>query len=172
MLKIRQSLVLQTKRELMNSKIVIVFLLIISLFLLGYFLYGQKATKNIPLTINNTSGSLNYPVNPDKLGVRSVVVVYDFFGKVTKAEKMGTNVRYTLDNSDFQTPDFVTGDYTNFFKLSGDINSPPTAASVNDVKLGDYVNFSMVYYPKTKIWELRGVSIQTVPIASPSASSQ
>lgn len=148
----------------MNTKFLIIFLAVLTLFLLGYYVYGQASQdkKSLPIIQNTNlnSTSLNYPISPDKIGVQSVILVYDFFGRVVKIEAQGTNTKFVLDNSDAQTPDFVTGSYTNYFKISNTPNAAPEPATLNDVKIGTYANLNMIYYPKTKAWELRGVSIE------------
>src|SRR3989344_947721 len=108
----------------MNSKIAITAFLIIAASLTGYYFYSnQNRVKNAPLsqsqvTNNNSSVALTYPVSLDKIGVRSITVVYDFFGKVVRLEKLGENTKIILDTSDEQTPEFITGSYTVFFKTS------------------------------------------------------
>lgn len=151
----------------MNLKFLILFLSILGVLSVGYYLYNnQNKVKNAPVQ-TNTSYDLKYPVRPDKVGVRSVSIVYNFFGRVAKIEKEEENTKFILDNADYQTPDFITGPTTGFFKISGNISEAPTPAKLGDVKQGDYVELLMVYYPKTISWELRGVSI--LP-GSPSAS--
>lgn len=158
----------------MNTRLLIILLAVVAILLVGYYFWSQSNQSKKSLSLNPYTSTnpipLTYPVSPDKIGVRSITIVYDFFGKVSRLEKVGENTKIILDNSDAQTPEFITGGYTVYFRTSGKQNVAPETATINDIKLDTYVDLSMIYYPKTNNWELRGVSIQSNPPSLPTAS--
>lgn len=163
----------------MNSKILISVLAIITVLIFGYYLYGlagSKSPKSAPITnqytnptpISQNTNSQSFPIDPNTKSVRQVVLVYNFYGKVTNIEQNETSTHFTLDSSDSSTPAFVTGTYTNFYIANG-LNAPKPA-TIKDIKAGSYADFSMLYYPKGKNWELRAVTLQESPVTSASPS--
>lgn len=146
-------------------RIAIVIFLVIGV-LIG-FLTSLFFNKSSNLNLPNSKLSTALPINPDRTGVRSIIAVYSFFGKVTRIEDKGSDTKFTLDISDSYTPEFVTNSYTRFFKTTGKPNTAPDNIDVKEIKLGDYLDISMSYNVKMQSWNMNALTLQATPLTSP-----
>ena len=159
----------------MNSKRLLILVTIFVLLnaILFFFVNNKNSTKttyNAPLqTLQNTiqTNSISAPVALSHKGVGTVLLVYNFFGKVTRKDTVGVNTQLTLDISDSNLPNFIATKDTRVSRAENSILTPSTLDSVN---VGTNVSLSTTYDLKTKTWILRDVFI-IIPTASPSPSS-
>lgn len=145
----------------MNSKIFILVLLLITLGIVGFYLYGnQSKTKNAPLynTLKNTTNQTNtisVPVSPNAIGVKSLLLFYIFSGKITNIEPLKEGYKLTLDTSSQDTPQFIINSETMVFKNTKQLSQ----ANLGSIKIGEQASLSMTYNPKTKSWNLNSVTL-------------
>lgn len=159
----------------MNSKRLLILVIIFVLLnaILFFFVNNKNSTKttyNAPLqTLQNATQTnpINTPVALNHKGVGTVLLVYNFFGKVTRKDTVGVNTQLTLDISDSSLPNFIATKDTRVSSAEKSILTPSTLDFVN---VGTNVSLSTTYDLKTKTWILRDVFI-IVPVASPTPTA-
>lgn len=143
----------------MNFKTLLIIIIVLILFNLGFFYFKSNQNKTSPLLPNSqtASNTISVPLDPNNPQLKSSTLVYAFYGGLKEVKVLNNNTyQLFLDNSDSKSPAFIVTDFTPIFK-EGDENL--NQVKIDSIKLGITLTIGMSYDLKTKSWTLNTITI-------------
>ncbi len=145
----------------MLSKLILILLLILTVGLIGYYLYNnQGKVKSVPIysqpPVNQKTVTL--PISPNDPGVETARIVYAFMGKITEIKNSDKNLIIKLDSKTSGLPTLTTNPQTLVLNQSKD--QKVVQGTIDDVKVGLNVLVSTSYLLRDKSWTVEAIVIR------------